>query len=85
MEEHTLEIGSAVVVSKSVLRGSISVIYAGMLSDTCYSIAVKWLSGNQAMAYNLYLSPDQRRVALPRGYLSVSSVKPNLLRFQYMP
>lgn len=60
-----------------------SVVYAGMPSESTYSVVGKMEHGNQASAYNLFLLRSQTDVALPNGTLMVTDVFPEEIRFRF--
>ncbi len=85
MAEHTdysLLVGESAKV-KTIFFGNITVVYAGMVSDAVYSVVVQWSSGNNSLAYNLYLGKSQKEVHLPKGSLHVSSATPERINFRY--
>ncbi|MDX1741731.1 MAG: hypothetical protein R3178_10570 [Rhodothermales bacterium] len=81
--DYSLLVGESAKV-KTILFGNISVVYAGMVSEQVYSVVVKWTSGNNSLAYNLYLRKTQKQVHLPKGEIIVSSVTPERMNFRYV-
>ena len=80
-QESLLSVGEGVLVKRGfVFTPSYNVIYAGMPSDSTYSVVVVKEHGNQASAYNLYLPRRQSEVALPNGKLIVISVSEHEMR-----
>jgi hypothetical protein len=82
--EYELKVGEAADVKKSFTGTSYSVIYAGMPDKTVYSMVVTRGSGYQAIAYNLFLPLEERRVSLPIGYLDVSDVSAGEICFGFV-
>jgi hypothetical protein len=81
--DYSLLVGETAKV-KTIFFGNISVAYAGMVSDEVYSVVVKWTSGNNSLAYNLYLRRTQKEVHLPKGKMIVSSTTPERMNFRYV-
>jgi hypothetical protein len=81
-KDYSLVVGQASKV-KTIFFGNIMVVYAGMVSEQVYSVVVKWTSGNNSLAYNLYLGRDQKEVHLPKGKLMVSSANRERINFRY--
>ena len=82
-QEFVLRVGEGASVRRGfVFTASCHVIYAGMPSDSTYSVVVVKEHGNQASAYNLYLPRSQREVALPYGRLIVTSVSEDEMRWR---
>ena len=83
-KDFTLRVGESAKV-KSGMFESIYVVYAGMLAADTYSVAVKWVSGYNAAAYNLYLKTGQKEIQLEKGRIVVSSVSGDRFSFRYYP
>lgn len=82
MTEYTLGIGEEAVIRKRILGSTYKVIYAGMPSNTAYSLVVSYFFGNQAMSYNLYIPLNKREIKLKVGYIIVDHVTPNNIRIR---
>ena len=82
-ERVSLRIGELAVVRPGTFRAKISVVYAGMLSDTRYSIAVLWTSGNNSLCYNLFLPVEQREIPLLKGKLVRCNVTRDRFHFVF--
>ena len=82
MTEYVLKVGESAPVRRGIVT-SYSLVYAGMVGDSTYSVVVTVFSGNRSMAYNLYFPRGQRKVELPKGRLDVLSVSPEEIRFRY--
>ena len=80
---YTLKIGETTKVRPGVFRSSESIVYAGMLNDLTYSVAVSWSFGHNSMAYNLYLPKDKREFSTQKGRVQVEYVSTEELRFTY--
>ena len=81
--EQTLQVGeSCTLVSAFFGKGS-AVVYAGMPSESTYSLAVSWGRGYQAAAYNLYLPLEQRELNVAKGRLRIHTVTPREIRFSF--
>ena len=78
----TLQIGE-----EAKLRGSFAggwwMTYAGMPNADTYSVAIRWTNGNNAAAYNLYLSTGQTEFIAAKGRIRVYSVSSRDIRFRY--
>ena len=81
-KEYTLSLGESAKV-KSGFMTSYSLIYAGMLSDYVFSIAVTWTSGNNSAGHNLYIERGQREIKLLGGRLTVRDVSKSEIRFVF--
>jgi hypothetical protein len=81
-KEYTLKVGENAKV-KSGFMTSYSLVYAGMLSDYIFSIAVTWSSGNNSAAYNLYFEKGQREIKFLNGRLTVRDVSKSEIRFVF--
>jgi hypothetical protein len=80
--EYILKVGAAAPVKRRIVT-SYSIIYAGMLDDSTYSLVVTMTSGYRSMAYNLYLPRSQSEIELPTGRMVVLNVSPQELHFSY--
>ena len=80
--EYVLKVGESAPVRRGIIT-SYSVVYAGMVGDSTYSVVVTVFSSQRSMAYNLYLPRGQREIELPKGRLDVLSVSPEEMRFTY--
>jgi hypothetical protein len=81
-KEYTLKLAESAKV-KSGFMTSYSLVYAGMLSDSVFSIALTWSSGHNSAGYNLYLDKGQREIKLLDGRLTVRDVNKNEIRFVF--
>ena len=82
VSEYILMVGEYAPVRRGILT-SYSVVYAGLVGDSTYSVVVTVFSSQCSMAYNLYLPRGQREIELPKGRLDVLSVSPEEMRFTY--
>ena len=83
--EFTLKLSETVVVRPGTFRAQISIVYAGMVNESTYSIAVIWLHANQGLSYNLFFPKTQRELEVQKGKLEIVSINKNELRFRYVP
>jgi hypothetical protein len=81
--QYTLKLSETAKVRPGFLRSSISVVYAGMLSESIYSVVVTWSSGHNSMAYNLYMPMHQKEFFTPIGHVQVDFVSPEEIHFEY--
>jgi hypothetical protein len=81
--EHILKLGEAANIQSGVFQANIKVIFAGMVSDSVYSIVVRWSAGNNSLAYNLYFTDRQREIILPKGKITVINVGRDQLIFKH--
>lgn len=81
--EHILKLGEAANLQSNIFKANIKVIFAGMVSDSVYSIVVRWSSGNNSLAYNLYFTDRQLEIMLPKGKMTVINVGRDQLMFKY--
>jgi hypothetical protein len=82
--EYTLKPSQTVKVRPGVFRSQVSVVYAGMLSENVFSIAVIWSYGHNSMAYNLFFPRNQREIEIPKGKLEITYVSEHELRFRHI-
>ena len=83
MAEYHLKVGESKVVRPRWWGKSWSVIYAGMLPNGAFSVAIVWTMGHNSAAYNLYLAEDRRDFLLPVGKAEVLDVSPDEMRFRF--
>lgn len=83
--EHTLRLGESAILRQSLFKGKVEAVFAGMVSEDTYSIAVKWSWSNNSLAYNLYFSSRQREIVLPSGKMTVIDVGREKILFKYQP
>jgi len=82
--EYTLKVGQSTPTSPGIFTPSIAVIYAGMASESVYSLVVRWAQGNNSLAYNLFFSDRQLEVYLPKGKIKIINVSRDHLLFKYL-
>ncbi|UCD16287.1 MAG: hypothetical protein JSV44_07400 [Candidatus Zixiibacteriota bacterium] len=75
MQEHTLKIGESFYLKKGIFV-SHGIGYAGMPTDSTYSLLITYHRGHNSMAYNLFFRLSQREIALPKGHLTILRVTP---------
>ena len=80
---YKLRLSETAKVRPGFFRSSISIIYAGMLSESVYSVVVTWSSGHNSMAYNLYLPKYQKGFSTPIGHVEVHDVSADEIHFSY--
>ena len=75
------------VGEEAKLRGAFAggwwIIYAGMPNRDTYSVAIRWTSGNNAAAHNLFLSTGQTEFAAAKGRVRVYSVSAHEIRLRF--
>jgi len=81
--QYTLRIGESTTVRSGIVKAKLSIVFAGHLDASTYSIAVLWSMGNNSMAYNLYLPNTQKEVDLLKGRLVRMNVTPDRLYFEF--
>lgn len=81
-EEYVLQLGQDAKIKKGFFT-TYSVIYAGMVSDDVFSLAVTWTAGHASAAYNVYFGKGQREADLLGGHLTVLDVNRREIRFQF--
>ena len=82
-KEHRLKVGETAKIKRGFMT-SYSVVYAGMVSDRVYSIAVSWSSGHNSASHNLYLDRGQRELPLLGGRIVVLDVNQREIHFQFL-
>jgi hypothetical protein len=81
-QDITLKVGEEAKLS-GVLTGGWWIIYAGMPNRDTYSVAIRWTSGNNAVAYNLFLPTGQTEFAAAKGRIRVHSVSSHEIRLRF--
>ena len=75
------------VGEEAKLRGAFAggwwIVFAGMPNRDTYSVAIRWTSGNNAAAYNLFLPTGQTEFAVAKGQVRVYSVSSHEIRLRY--
>jgi len=84
LNEHRIRVSQTAKVRPGVFRAQVSVVYAGMINESTYSIAVLWSYGHNSMAYNLYLPKNQTEIEIPKGRLEVLYVSKDEIQFKYI-
>ena len=79
-----LKLSETAKVRPGFLRSSISIVYAGMLNESIFSVVVTWSSGHNSMAYNLFIPKHQREFFAPIGRVQVEYVSPEEIHFSYI-
>ena len=82
-KEYTLRLGESATVRPGLFKAKVEVVFAGMVSDDAYSIAVKWSWSNNSLAYNLYFSNRDREIVLPAGKMTVIDLGREKILFKY--
>ena len=81
--EYKLKLGETSKVRPGFFKGTISIVYAGMLNESIFSVVVTWSSGHNSMAYNLYIPKHQKEFFTLKGRVQVEYVSPEEIRFSY--
>ncbi len=81
MTVHTLNVGEPLVV-KTGLFSSEHLVYAGMPTDSCFSLAVKCRHGKNLAAYNLFFPVTQQQVELSGRRFAVNEVSPEQIQLE---
>ena len=63
-------------------RGKDRIIYAGMLSDTVYSIAQRKADGYQGYAWNLFFPKRKSEITIDGVKIFVDNVTPDEIRLR---
>lgn len=82
-DSYRLKIGETAKVRFAFIKTSETIVYAGMLNDLIYSVAVSWSFGNNSLAYNLYIPKDHKEFYTRKGKVQVEYVSPEEIRFTY--
>jgi len=81
-QDITLKVGE-----EAKLRGGFAggwwIVYAGMPNRDTYSVAIRWTSGNNAAAYNMFLPTAQTEFAAAKGRVRVYSVSSHEIRLRF--
>lgn len=81
--EFTLRVGESAKLRTGIFSPTIKVIFAGMPSESSYSIVVSSTMGNNSLAYNLYFTDRQLELALPKGKMKIITVSRENITFKY--
>lgn len=68
---------------KGAFAGGWWIVFAGMPNRDTYSVAIRWTSGNNAAAYNLYLPTGQTEFTAAKGRVRVYSVSSREIRLRF--
>jgi len=68
---------------RSGFAGGWWIVFAGMPNRDTYSVAIRWTSGNNAAAYNLFLPTAQTEFSAAKGQIRVYSVSSHEIRLRY--
>lgn len=82
IKEYNLKIGETAEIKKGLIS-KYSVVYAGKLNDSLFSLVVIWTSGYNSMAYNLYLPTTQTKIRINKWVLDIQSVSSENLLFRF--
>ncbi|MCP4582758.1 MAG: hypothetical protein GY839_14200 [candidate division Zixibacteria bacterium] len=80
--QHTLKVGKSIDLKKNIFSSSIKMYYAGMTSDSVYSLVYSYSSGNRMMAFNLYFPKSRTELDIDKNHLRVLGVSPEEISFQ---
>lgn len=81
MAEYTLQVGQEASIRRGFFK-KYSMLYAGMLSERVYSVAVTYTIGYNSMAYNLYFPVSRREITVAGKRLAVLRVSEDELRIR---
>lgn len=81
MKSVELNVGESAVISRNIFASSWTIIYAGMISERVYSVAITFAFGNHKMAYNLFLNQGQREITTPKGRIHIHNYSPERISF----
>ena len=82
--QYHLAVGESATIKKVFMTSTTSVIYAGMVSKSVFSLVVTHSVGHQSMAHNLYFPVTQTRIPVKKGELHILSVSPDNIHFQHL-
>ncbi len=80
---YKLKVGEIVKLRPGFFQPTLSVVYAGILNDSTYSIAVIASIGNNSYSYNLYLPKNQTDIVLSKGKIKVIDFSSQDIQFRY--
>lgn len=78
----TLQVGQEAKL-QGAFAGGWWIAYAGMPNRDTYSVVIRWTSGNNAAAYNLFLPTGQAEFFAAKGRIRVASISPDTVRLRY--
>ncbi len=81
MQEYNLKVGQTASLRKSFLGSTYEIIFAGMPSDSSYTLVITKTYGYNMMAYNLFFRTDQKDIDLQYGRVRVIRVSPREISF----
>jgi len=79
MQTQTLRVGEKATLRTAFFRAGHGVIYAGMVSDSVYSLVFTYSAGHQAMAFNLFFSESQRDLTFQDWRLTILDLRPDYI------
>lgn len=77
---YELEINQSVAVKRGWMSRTY-VVFAGMPSDSTYSLAITYTNVHNSIGYNLFIPRSQTEVKLFKGWLVVQRVTPTRITF----
>ena len=80
---YILKIGETAKVKPAFFKSAESIVYAGMINDSTYSVVVTWTFGYNSMGYNLYISKHTKEFYTQKGRVQVEYASPAEIRFTY--
>lgn len=82
MREFHLKIGEQAQLKSNFFTAGHGLMYAGMPSESVYSLAFIFSHGYQAMAANMYIPTSQRELTYQGYRIVVQDVRPDHIRIQ---
>jgi hypothetical protein len=82
IQDYNLKVGEAAVVKKAFFGTTTSWRYAGMPSDSVFSLAITHSVGHQSKAYNLFYPISSQEIDVGNEKLSILELRPDGVRFQ---
>lgn len=80
---YRFKIGETAKVRFVFIKTSETIVFAGMINDSVYSVAVSWSFGNNSLSYNPYLPKHQKEFYTRKGKVQVEYVSSEEIRFTY--
>jgi hypothetical protein len=76
MIRHTLKVGKSIYLRKNYFKSTVALYYAGMPSDSVYSLVYNYSSGYHSMALNLFYPKSQTEIEIRNSRLQILQVTP---------
>ncbi len=74
MAVHTLNVGESLIMKEGFFNTGEHLVYAGMPTDSCFSIVVTWSIRHNSAAHNLFFPVTQQQIEFSGRRFAVKEV-----------